>query len=401
MRPLAKALPLVLSTLALLALASCTKTDSVGLYDPGESYAPPPTITTVRPPGVGFAGMDTIIIEGTNFSPVLEENVVYFNGQPSALLSASPTQITLKAPLVTSDSIGIRVAVRGALAFSNTHQYRLNAGVISFGGLISTELSASLATDATGNLYAAYGPGTRDAGILKFTPAGVRSIYAPATSGVILWTGIKMGPSGYLYAARNIRAIYRFSPGGGTAGALWLAFPAGTFIADIDFDRDGNIWGVGNNANIYRVDRTNAIATYPFAGAVHSARVYNDHLYFAARTDASEKIWRAPITSGVLGTPEVYFDFSAAYPAKTALAITLASDGALYIGTDAEDGLVIVNTDKSFSAPFTTYKSLFGTGIGFLAWGSAEDLYASTVSGALLRFTIRGKTSAPYFGRTL
>jgi len=60
-----------------------------------------------------------------------------------------------------------------------------------------------------------------------------------------------------------------------------------------------------------------------------------------------------------------------------------------------------VTPDKAVTAPFGTYKALFGTGLGFLAWGSTNDLYASTSNGALLRFTVRGKTSAPYFGSTL
>jgi hypothetical protein len=401
MQPLAKILTSLFVALGLLAPGGCTKDDSVGLYDPDESTAPTPTITGISPAGSAFAGMDTIVIQGTNFSPVPGNDLVFFNAQQATLLSVSPSQITLKAPLVTMDSVGVRVSVMGALEFSNTYQYRLNAGARPFGALISTELAASLATDASGNLYAAYCASGRDAGIVRLTPPGSQSTYAPATSGVAIWTGVKMGPAGYLYAARNVRAIYRFTPGGGSAATIWTALPAGAFVLDIDFDRTGNLWCVGSAGNIYRVDANKVITTYAFTGNLRSVRIYNDYLYFAAKTDAGEKIWRAPITAGVLGTPEVYFDFGAAFPGKTPLAITLSSDGVLYIGTDSQDGLVIVSPDKSFSAPYAAYQSLFSTGIGFLAWGSADDLYASAVSGALLKFTIRGKTSAPYFGGTL
>jgi len=402
MRPLAKILTFLLIALGLLSPCGCTKDDSVGLYDPDESTAPAPTITGISPAGSAFAGMDTIVIQGTNFSPVLGNNSVFFNAQPAALLSVSPSQITLKAPLVTMDSVGVRVSVMGALEFSNTYQYRLNAGARPFGALIATELAASLATDATANLYAAYCATGRDAGILRLTPAGSQSTYAPATSGVAIWTGLKMGPAGYLYAARNVRAVYRFTPGGGSAATAWTAsFPGGTFILDIDFDRTGNLWCCGSAGNIYRVDPSRVITTYAFTGNLRAVRIYNDYLYFAAKTGAGEKIWRAPITGGTLGTPEVYFDFGTAYPGKTPLAITLSSDGVLYIGIDGPEGLVIVNQDKSSSAPYAAYQSLFSTGIGFLAWGNADDLYASAVSGALLKFTIRGKTSAPYFGSTL
>jgi streptogramin lyase len=373
----------------------------MGLYDPNEPEAPTPTITGITPAGRAFAGMDTVVIQGTNFSSVLANNIVYFNAQPAVLLSASPTQLVLKAPLVTMDSIGVRIAVMGAVSFSNTYQYKLSAGAAAFGVLITGDATNSLATDAAGNIYADYSTSGVEAGILKFTSAGARSNYAPATSGVVLWTGLKMGPTGYLYAARNVRAIYRFTAGGGSSAAVWVSFGSGTYITDFDFDKDGNVWGTGNNSNIYRVDKNKVIATYPFVGNVHSVRVYNDYLYFAAKTDAGEKIWRAPITLGALGSAEIYFDFGAVYPTNVPLSITFSSDGVLYIGTDAQDGLVIVSTTKAVSAPYTAYKSLFGTGIGFLAWGSADDLYASTSNGVLLKFTIRGKTSATYFGATL
>jgi len=382
-------------------LTGCTKEEGVGLYNPNASYAPAPTITGISPAGGAFAGMDTITIQGTNFSSTVGQNVVFFNAQPAQLLSASPTRITLGAPLVTSDSIGVRVAVTGALAFSNTAQYKLIAGVAQFGGLAATELSSSAAVDAAGNLYAGYSSAGTEAGILKFTPTGSRTKYALATSGVVSWSGLKMGPGGYLYSTRSFRAIYRFSPGGGAASALWLAFPTGTSITDLDFDKDGNAWGVGNNSSIYRIQQDKTITTYPFVGNARSARVYNNYLYFAARTDAGEKIWRAPITAGALGTAEVYFDFSAAYPTATPLAITFSSDGILYIGTDAPDGLIVVSPNRSYSAPFAAYRASFGTGVGSLAWGKADDLYASTVNGLLLKIIVRGKTSATYFGSTL
>jgi len=397
MRPLAKVLLFFPATLGLLLLGGCSEPESPGLYDPVKEQLPTPTITSISPAGNAFAGMDTIVINGTNFSSVLTDNIVYFNASPATLLSTAPTQITLRAPLVTIDSIGVRVAIKGAVQFSNTYQYGLVAGARTFGDLTATEISASLAADAAGNIYT-----MTKGGMFRFTPAGVRSTYAPGIAGVTLWSGVKVGPAGSMYAARNFRVIYRFDPGGGTAPAVWVsAFPSGTYIYDLDFDRDGNVWAGGNATSIFKVDASKTITAFPFVGQVRSVRVFNDYLYFAARVESVEKIWRAPITGGVLGTPEAYFDFAAAFPGKTPLAITFSSDGVLYIGTDTEAGLVIVKTDKSFTAPFGTYKALFGTGLGFLVWGSTNDLYASTVEGALLKFLIRGKTSAPYYGSTL
>ena len=391
----------LLAALGLVFLSSCTKPENNSLYDPNATFRPQPGITSISPTGGAVAGIDTVIIQGTNFSSVLMENSVFFNASPATLFAATATQLTLRAPLVPGDSIGVRVVVQGAIPFSNTAQYKLKAAVAVFGGLLANDTSTSLATDANGNLYCAYLTRAIEAGVSKITPAGVRSSYAPATAGVSLWTSLKMGPAGYMYAARNFRALYRYSPGGGSSAALWLAFPIGTAIADIDFDQSGNCWGGGNNSNIYRIDQSKVITTFPFVGNVHSVRVYNGFLYFAAKADGSEKIWRAPVSASGLGTTELYFDFAAVYPTNVPLAITFSSDGTMYVGTDAADGLLVVNTNKTYNAPYGVYKASFGTGLGYFAWGIADDLYASTSNGVLLKLTIRGKMSAPYYGSKL
>jgi len=402
MRPLFRTRVLfLLAALGLVFLSSCTNNPENSLYDPSATFRPQPTISSISPTGSAVAGIDTVFIQGTNFSSVVAENSVFFNATPAKLFNATTSQITLMAPLVPADSIGVRVVVQGSIPFSNTAQYKLRAAVASFGGLGVNDTSTSLATDATGNLYCAYLTHAIEAGISKITPAGVRSSYAPATAGTAQWTGLKLGPGGYLYAARTFRVIYRFSPGGGSSATLWATLPPGTLIADIDFDQSGNCWGGGNNSNIYRIDQSKVITTFPFVGNVHSVRVYNGYLYFAANTDAGEKIWRAPISTSGLGTPELYFDFAPVYPTSRALAITFSSDGLMYVGTDNPDGLLVVNSNKTYSAPYGVYKASFGTGVWYFAWGNADDLYASTSNGFLLKLTIRGKTSAPYYGSKL
>jgi hypothetical protein len=391
---------ILFASVGLLLVSSCSNPKNGSLFDPNAATKPQPTISGVSPAGSAFAGMDTIIINGTNFSTTLAENTVLFNTTIAALVKSTATQITLVAPLVALDSVAIRINVVGADLFSNTFQYKLKAGVSAFGGLQSTETGTSLLTDNSGNIYAGFSNLGFEAGILKFTPAGVRSTYAPATAGVSSWSSLKMGPGGYVYAARNLRALYRFSPGGGSSGVLWTQI-TGTTLSDFDFDQSGNLWAGGNNSNIYRIAQDKTVSPYPFVGTVHSVRVYNGYLYFSAKTDAGEKIWRAQISASGLGTPEIYFDFASAYPANVPTVITFSSDGILYIGTDSPDGLVVVNPDKSFSASFAAYKGVYTPGFFSLAWGAADDLYATSTTGVLMKLTIRGKKSAPYYGSTL
>jgi hypothetical protein len=388
--------------LIILFVSGCDNPKTGSIYDPNATYKPQPTIASVSPAGSAFAGMDTIVIAGTNFSSVLAENSVLFNTTSATLLKATSTQITLVAPLVALDSVAIRVSVSGSDKFSNTFQYKLIAGVATYGLLGISQLATALATDAAGNLYAGNSAVGIEAGILKITPAGVQTIYAPGTAGVAAWACFKMGPGGYIYGARNVRALYRYPPGGGSSAALWTQV-VGTTFSDFDFDQSGNMWVGGNNSNIYRIAQDKTVSPYPFVGVVHSLRVYSGYLYFSAKTDAGEKVWRAPINPATkdLGTPEIYFDFASAYATNVPLAITFSSDGILYIGTDSPDGLVVVNPDKSYSAPFAAYKSLYTPAFLTLAWGAADDLYATSTAGVLMKITVRGKKSAPYFGSTL
>jgi len=388
----------VVVVLSLALTSGCDNPKTGSLYDPSAVVRPQPTISSMTPAGVAYAGMDTLVITGTNFSTTLAENTVYFNITSATLLSATTTQIKLTAPLVTADSVAVRVQVFGSDMFSNKFQYSLKAGAVTFGNLGTAETATALTTDNAGNLLAGTATSSLEAGIAKFTPAGVRSLYAPLTPGVASWSCFKLGPDGYLYGARNVRALYRYAPGGGSSAALWTQV-LGTTLTDFDFDQNGNMWVGGNNSNLYRIDQNKAVSPYPFVGAVHSIRVYSGYLYFSAKTDAGEKIWRAQISTSGLGTPEIYFDFATAYPTSQALAITFSSDGILYIGTDSPSGLIVVNPDKSYSAPFVAYSSLYTPGFFSLAWGAADDLYATSSTGVLMKLTIRGKKSAPYFVR--
>lgn len=386
-------------TMIVLFMSGCSEDKIQTFYSPTATSLPTPAITSVTPTGSAVAGIDTITVKGTGFSTALAENFVVFNASPAQVVQATPTEIKLVAPLLVNDSVVIRVSVRGSFDFSNKVQYALKPAVAVFGDFSPTELSSAITADAAGNIYSGYSLNGIEAGVVKFSQAGVRSTYAPKTGGD--WTGLKMGPGGYLYAVRNIRAVYRFTPGGGATAAPWVSQATGITFIDFDFDQTGTMWAGGNNANIYRIAPDKSVATFPFLGNIHAVRVFAGYLYFAARTDAGEKIWRAQITSAGLGTPEIYFDFSSAAPLSIPQAITFSTDGDLYIGMNSSAGIMIVTPAKNYSTPLIVYKQLFGKGVDVIAWGITNDVYCSTTDGLLLKINVTGKKSAPYYGATL
>jgi len=390
---------IAMAMVALFAVSCEENPSTPSLYDPNYTGGPTPTLASVTPADSAQTGVDTLTLTGQNYSTVLTDNIVYLNSSVANVVSATTTQLRILTPLIFGDSISTVVAVQRAPKFSNPIVYKLRAAIVKFGGQVATEAMFGITTDTAGNVYVSYTDVAQEKGILKFTPSGVRSAYAPATIGAPQWNSLKMGPSNVLYATRGIRALYAFPANGGGSATVFVAFASGVTIADFDFDADKNIWAGGDNSNIYRVQPNKTITAYPFVGTVRSLRVYSGYLYFSAKTTtAGEQIWRAPISGGVLGTPQVYFDFGAYYPGAKAFGITFASDGTLYIGTDHPGRIVVVQPSLSRGMPYAVYTALVSPACNTFAWGSGNSLYATSSGGGFVQIIVWRSQGAPYYG---
>lgn len=380
--------------------AGC-ENDKVGsLWEAGIiTTRPDPTITSIEPVGGALAAVDTLTITGTNFSTIPSENTVYCDTREATVLSATATQLKVISPTVFGDAIKIKVAVFRAELFSNTITYKLEQAVTPLSGFTDVEGAAAMTTDAAGNLYISITTNGADQGIVKVTPRGERSNYAARTAGVAQWTSLKFGPQGYLYAARNVRAIYRFPPGGAGGVALWVAFPLGVSINDMDYDQSKNLWAGGNNQAVYMIRPDATSKSFPFVANIRSVRVFNGYLYMAGRQGTIEGVWRAQILPDSLSTPELYFNLSASPSTSnnSALSITFSSDGYMYVGTESPKGVLVVTPARSAGAPYGAYSNAFGSGGYWLAWGMGEGLYLASGVKPAAKILTR-KASAPYFG---
>ncbi len=392
---------------------SCTKVSAPSLYDPNWKSLPQPVVDSLSPSGSALAGVDTVVIYGKNFSADRDSDGVYFNStliNGSSIISASQTRLLVKAPAISGDTIQIRVYVIGAINFSSTVIYKLQAAISPFSKLATGEGAYGITTGADSYLYASLSnstlSGTKDEGIFKIGSDGTKNQYALSLTGNVNWLSLKFGPGGYLYATKSVRAIYRFAPGGGTAPQVWASVTGATFT-DMDFDQDHNLWVGGNNQYIYRVASTDLllasvtnVARYPFSGNVRALRYYNGYLYFAANVGTSaSKVYRAPIVSDTLGTPEVYFDLSNDPTGGSNIyAITFSADGNMYAGTDSSDYLIVVHPGGSVEKPYSLYiaSKVLNSPCKSFAW-IGTDLYATTSSGGLLKILAR-KQGAPYYG---
>jgi len=366
-----------------------------------------PIVTGVTPPPPGLAGATVLTIAGSNFSPVKDSNIVMFNNVKGAVLSASPTQLTVTAGVIVSDTVWIKVGRLKSTQFSTPSlQYKLLPAVEAFGGLGKFDSPVGMVAETTGVLYASMLSGTSGAGVKKFTADGKKTDYSPVlTTTVNRWTGMKMGWGGALFTASIRQIVWRIPPGGGAAVSWVSLTPATTKIFDLDFDANGNMWAAGDNATVFRLKQDKSIKTVPFKANVRAVRVYNNYLYLGGKRDSLEKVWRLPLVADTLGAEEEYFNFSSVYGANGpgVYSLTFSTDGYMYIGTNGADGIVLVRPDRT-SEPL--YPGLFAPTTVSLAWGQGAYLYVgkskSTIDSTSNIFRVNTlKEGAPYYGNYL
>lgn len=357
----------------LFTLAACDSGPGESLYDPDVQLAPDPVISSIEPQGVALAGVDVLTITGENFSSNPEHVNVYFDGEPGEVLEASPTQVRVRPPNTPNPALGVRVSVVGAESFSNTVDYALEAALETFGDITAFEAPFAIATNADGTLYVSLFRDNISVGIKKITPDGVRSDFSDSR---FKWDDFALGPDGFLYAVRNIRASFRFPPEGGDQETFGVVDDASTNLRALAFDADGNLWAGGENANLYRIDATGTVMPFAFEADVRSLLVDGGALYAGALMDGQARIYRFSLNAGGLGAGEVYAELPEPYVTAAPQALALAATGDLYIGTSAVvDPVVVVQNDGSV-APL--YPGIITAPVLSFAWSPEAWLYATT-----------------------
>ena len=307
-----------------------------------------PIITSISPTS-GLAGVTKITITGQNFSTIKSENIVYFNQQIVSIDSATSTKIILVSPNIAKDSIKVKIAVLKAEEFSNTVFVKLEAAISEFGNFGTIDEPWGTTTDNDGNMYVSLIISGAGVGIKKITSAGVKSDYA-TSPGVTKFSNLRMGPDGFLYAARVVKAIYRIPVGGGTS-SIWISFGQLGTIFDFEFDANGNIWAGGNNDFVNSIKPDKTVKQFALVGNVRSVKVNNNFLYVAGTFNNAEKIMRAQIFSAdSLSSWEEYFNLTTSSAGGSGInlfAIGFASDGNIYLGTDASTPIIVLKENKS------------------------------------------------------
>ena len=406
MKTIAKTLSLLLLVILAAALfSSCKNNYPSSIYDPNAKYNPDPTITDVNPK-FGLAGIDTITITGKNFSSNPAEDNVFFNGEKAEVISASTTAITVKAPNVPSDSVQIKINVKGALLFGQYSYIKLEYASVEYGGFDNYDNASGLACDTDENIYVVLT--TRK--IIKVTPQGEKQDYG--TASFIKATGMKMGPGGYLYMLRGNRTIYRVPPGGGHDEKFINS--VGGRIYDLDFDQNGVLYVAGKADSIISVKPDGSFfgATPYVDYFLWGVRVYNGYVYVVGQYSGSDAtipkiaIWRNQITSndGKLGPKELVFNWTSFAAGSDAipLSITFSEKGELFIGASEGDAITIYSMDSGTT--HALYPGVIYPPTNYMVWGNSNYLYVNRHNEhdagkrRIMRYTMK-ENGAPYYGR--
>jgi hypothetical protein len=367
----------IFTGLMVIFLLSCAEDVTPTLYDLASTNLPTPVITSVDPPAEALAGVTKITITGSNFSSTMRNNLVYFNGVPGKVLTATNTQLEVTSAVVVSDSIIIKVAVIGANSFSNEILYKLNPAVGIFYPLDAKifQVPYGIAVDNSENVYVSL----KDQGIKKIDVQGVLTDFAPKGPETF-FRSMTVASDNAIYAVRGgVRGFYKVVEN--TAPAAFVATSQG--ISDnvnaIDFDKTRDVlWAGGSTGIIYRITLTKNIIKYNLTDGINAIRVAGNSLFIVTSGD-KELIWKAAIVSAdSLGTPELYFDFSTQVGNLTKLMdVVAAQDGDIYLGTDSDTNPVyIVHPDKSFEE---LYSGLINSAAYSMVWGNASLIYMSNV----------------------
>lgn len=368
--------------LPLVLLAACDTGPAESVYDPDRQPLPDPVISAATPAGSALAGVDEVVLAGQNFSTTPENNLVYFGTDRAQVLSATSTELVVLPRPVPAESVDIRVTVIGGEVgsenFSNSIEYRLDPAYVTFGSLLKIESPSAMTTDESGLMYVGMVSGGVSSGLKTLQADGTRSDYAATT---FQWRTLASGPDGLLYAARGIRAIFRFEEGG-SQQTFHAMTPSSLKLNVLTFDDDGNLWTGGQAEEIIRIAPDKTEARFAFVADVTAMKIFDGGLYAVAETVADGfAVWRfAMDANNDLGSPTKYFDISGELgPDVRSEALAFDTGGTMYLGTDRADPLELVYPNGSHERMYPNVlvppDGVPSSAVLDLAWGSGPYLY--------------------------
>ncbi len=294
--------------LGVCILDGCTRYHGpADVWNPASSGEPGPVVNSVVPAHTGWAGITPIVINGTNLST---EASVYFGKRVATVLSSTPSQIKILAPLDTGSNYTIKVVTPGSFTYASYTPYQLISNKEDVVTLSSSSAIDNVDIDGNGNIYVHQAPGN-----FIMIPPGQLPTVVGTNINLPTTSCMKVNTDGYIYYTCPRRVIvYRLELATGKT-SNYVVHTFGTTEV-FDFGKDGKTIYAGGKKNFYSIDASgNATQTsYYNSDTIRAIRVYGDYVYIGLRGG----VWRNIINAdGSLGQSELYFDWQNAGPANT------------------------------------------------------------------------------------
>jgi hypothetical protein len=320
--------------------------------DPNPAGTAPAVLTAVTP-NVGFLN-EVVSITGSGFNPNPDDNLVQFGTGVGTVLEATATELTVKLPALQGVTVMCRVAVKGAVEWSNELPVTFNLAIVDIA--LGLNWPQGVEADDAGNVYIG---SNSDETVYKVDPDGNQTVYA---AGVPVSGAMRWGPNGDLFVCTDWSGVTRISDNGATVESYVDVGSA----KDFDWAENGNMYIISNGGHIEVYDGAAVTRVDDSGGEYKSCRIFGNYLYVTDRGD--DQLCKFPITAGGLGDKEVISE----------------DNNPVGIEIDA-NGLIIVTSTRDYS--LFTYDS-DGVDQGALFDGELGD---EAESNALRAIRMHGK----------
>ena len=397
-------LVMILAVLAVLVIMTGCEYDApTAMYYQDQATYLTPVISEIIPADVAPAGANTITIRGTDLKSDSGSVSVYFDNVMAEMLNATSTELLVRRPNLVSDAAVVKVVSDASLVVVRQENYKIESVIESYGGFLDGERHSVLAVDNDENLY-----------VIQRSPRTVYRIPADGSDKVVIGeaskiaTDAKMGPNGKLLILMNNKSIMQMDVTTGEE-TEWVAVAKKVSFGD--FDANGNFFCAGKKTDLYVVhsDLSSTASGLYADHDVYCVRVFGDYVYVlgedtkAGEGDPAIAIWRSKIAdaTGTLNDAELVLDWSTTgeYADYAPLYMVFDADGNLYVGSEAPSPLFMLTTQGTFDV---MYKEIVPTTASILVWGNGNYLYQIMGGDEWdIKRIDMGKTSAPYYGRSL
>jgi hypothetical protein len=386
---------LPLSCLLLLCMAGCEFDAPTPAYYQNQAASAAPKITGMNPANSAPAGVNTITIQGENFSTVAGGNRVYFGSKEPEMVSQSATALVVYRPSITG-KVTVKVTTPEAIEIAALENYTIDPVVAAHTGFTENSQMITFSIDKNGNIYACLWTTTD---VVKVTPDGVKTTVGTLKRTV---TDAKIAPDGQLATFANNMTITKMDPATGVE-TDWVKMSKKVSYGD--FDEYGTLYTAGNKSDLFTV-QTNLTKTASAMYAqsnVKDIRVFGKYVYVYSERSAepARAVWKHEIkdAAGALGAAELVLDWATTgkYAQSTIKDFALSNNGVLYVATDNANPILMVYPDQKQEA---LYQGLIPSTAEHIVWGSGNSFYTLQGGTAFsIRIVDAGVAGAPYYSR--